>query len=62
MNAKEIEIRKQYLFNEIVNVAPATQSPFYIKNIRANERMAQLKKEFDQFITLLQQVDNKSDS
>ncbi len=53
MNQKEIEMKKQYLFNEIVNVAPAAFSPHYMKSKKANERLTSLKQEFDEFINAL---------
>lgn len=53
MNQKEIEMKKQYLFNEIVNVAPAALSPYYMKSKKANERLTSLKQEFDEFINAL---------
>ena len=59
MNAKEIEMKKQYLFNEIVNVAPATLSPYYMKSKKATERLASLKQEFDAFVNTLSTTEVK---
>ena len=49
-----MDIRFQYLINEIISVAPATASEYYTKQKAAKERLEKLKAELIEKIDTLE--------
>jgi len=49
----------QNLINEIINVVPATKSEFYLKSVKATNRLHDLKQELTDEINKLEEAAKK---